>query len=170
MKTLLINSTVLVLITLSGCRTKDLSFAKFKSSETVKEHLSLDENRSVSEKGMRVIDFQDSGKLFVGLRIYPLDTFSLSVNQGFKGRASLIEYVGLKEGVIRLKDSSVLAANEEHKFRYVRDTKGQKTAVSKMRELRKKSLRNLAWILIVGLVVLNIWVWWRKGKSGSLLR
>ncbi|MGB4400605.1 MAG: hypothetical protein WBJ10_14630 [Daejeonella sp.] len=94
MKTLKLISIVVLILSLASCRSRELNLGRSKTSEIGKEKISLNENHSESVKGVRVVDIRDSSKQFVGMRIYPLDTFSLSVDKGFRGRAKMVEYWG----------------------------------------------------------------------------
>jgi hypothetical protein len=107
MKTLKMISIVIIL-SLASCRSREMSFGRSKTSETEKERISLNESRSESVNGVRVMEMRDSSKQFVGLRIYPLDTFSLNVNDGFRGKAKVVEYWGVEERVKEARDSSGL--------------------------------------------------------------
>ena len=141
-----------------------MSFSRSKISEIGKEKISLNENHSESVHGVRVVDFRDSSKQFVGLRIYPLDTFSLSVDKGFTGRASVIEYWGVKERVTAGKDSLGVVVKKGSSIGYVGEMKMRKNEVSKSREIRKESMELMGWLVIFGLGMFGFWVWRRLGK------
>ncbi len=164
MKTLKLILIVLILF-LASCRSRELDFARSKTSEIRKEKLSLNESRSEWVDGVRVVDIKDSSRQFVALRIYPLDTFSLSMNDGFRGRASVIEYWSLKERVSNGKDSSGLIARQEHTNGYAGEIEIRKDEASKSREVRKERMVLVGWIVIVGLgvfVLLTIRAHWKR--------
>ncbi len=160
MKTLKLISIVIIL-SLVSCRSREVSFGRSKTSEIGKEKISLNESRSELINGVRVVDIRDSSKAFVGLRIYPLDTFSLSVNNGFRGRASVIEYWGLKERVTEGRDSSGVVAKKEYSSGYVDEIEVRKNEVLKSREVRKESIGVMGWIVVFGAGVVIVWLWGR---------
>ena len=156
---------MVLILSLASCRTREMSFGKSKSSDVEKEKISLNENHSESIKGVRVVDIRYSSKQFVGLRIYPLDTFSLSVDKGFRGRAKMVEYWGVMERVREGRDSSGVVVKKENSSEYVGESEMRKNEVLKSREVRKESMGMTGYLLFIGVGLFIIWVWWRLKKS-----
>ncbi|MEJ7694695.1 hypothetical protein [Daejeonella sp.] len=172
MKTLKLISIVIIL-SLASCRSRELNFVKSKSSELGKEKISLNESHSEAINGVRVVDIRDSSRQLVGMRIYPLDTFSLSVDNGFRGRASVIEYWGVKESVTDGKDSSAVVVKKDYSIGYVGEREMRKNEVSKSREVWKISLRVMVLVVIMAVGMFGFWLWIRLirprecGEGGS---
>ncbi len=125
----------------------------------------MNESHSELITGVRVVDIKDTSKQFVGMRIYPLDTFSLSVDRGFMGRVSVVEYWGVKERVREGKNSSNVVGNKEYTRVYVGEIESEKGEFAKNRKVKNKRVVALMWVVTFGVGVLGFVVWSRVKRS-----
>lgn len=94
--------------------------------------------------------------------IFPLDSFSFSTENGFRGKAEKIELSGQLRRVLSRTDSAVLRVEKRSDRIYEAEERIEKSALSKTRVLESKS-RRVLWVFIglAGIIVLG---WWLRGK------
>lgn len=152
---------MIILISLLACRTdKFLQTKRAGSSEIQSASTRIEENSNTSYHGNEMISINDSSDQTYHVNIYPQDTFSFSIREGFKGKASKMEINGIARQVVNLVEEKELAAvkQESSKQSQVNKTRKEEAYVEKVME-KMKGGWNWIWICLVaaGLLVF-IWI------------
>ncbi len=156
------------LITLqAACRTKELNLAKDKTSTGSKQETQLDSRQSDSLTGHRMLHLTDSSRQFFRMTIFPLDTFTLSLQNGFKGRASSIELAGLKENIKMFYDSAAFTAEKQNTVRFDQQIKTSKTEQSSSKALRKSNLSWIPGLVVLALLAFIVLLGWKYKKAAK---
>lgn len=145
----------------AGCRTKHLEAHKSRLSGSFKESIATGVRQSETYQGRQVIIFKDSADHQYSLKIFPLDTISFSLENGFRGRASSIEVTGALRS--EKKTFSLSSAFSEKRNEIVREEgserQSKETAVSKKLEKRSWSITPI--LIVSGIVIVILVLWWR---------
>ncbi len=150
-----------------ACRTKELNFAKDKISTSSKQETQLESRQSDSVTGYRMLHLTDSSKQFFRVTIFPLDTFTLSLQNGFKGMASSIELAGFKEEMKMLYDSTAFTAEKQSAVRIDQQIKTSKTEQSSSKALRKNNLSWISGFAVLLLLAFTVWLGWKYVKKAA---
>lgn len=119
----------------------------------------------------RVVLLSDSNKQRYSIKIFPLDTFSYSVQDGFKGKASKIEVMGSSDYMRRILER-VLDLN-------VKKTDLKSSVNNEMSSLKKSSLKEVikhkgeGIVIVIVCIVFLVWVYCKvcrvlKGRAFKL--
>lgn len=158
----------MVVIGTSGCGSRNLSTNKLRSSLALKDKVNILTNENELYQGSKVIMITDSNDYQYKLKIFPLDTFTFSLENGFKGKASSIEFTGRLQQKTATTDSSTFAGRKQ-KTRHVglvRKVESEQLASSKA-----ISKIWLNWWLIAGLVVgIVLFIWMFNKLKGFAKR
>lgn len=150
-----------------ACRTKELNFVKDKTSTRSKQETQLESRQSDSISGHRMLHLTDSSRQYFRVTIFPLDTFTLSLQNGFKGTASSIELAGFKEEMKMLYDSTVFNAKEQRTLRIDQQTKTSKTEQSSSKTLRKSNSSWMSGLVVLTLLAFIVWQGWKYIKKAA---
>ena len=150
-----------------ACRTKQIAAKKSKSSVRVHDDVHFDSQQLTALVGRRFTHITDSSKQLYRVTIVPMDTFSLSFTDGFKGRASLIEYIGASEQQKVLTDNLVFASKSQSEIQLDSERKSSNVELSKSKHVKKNSVTLFAVLILVGLLLLNFWLLGKRGRLSS---
>ena len=162
MKTLKLISVVLIL-SLASCRTKDLERSKSHRSEKINEQAQSKSTMQESTQSRQHVLTSDSGTHSYSIRIVPLDTFSFSFESGFRGRAASVELVGLIQKDMETDVTSRLALEKASTRQYeITNT------VIKTEKIATKKLRKTNWLIlgvIISLGIGGVLYWWVRKRG-----
>lgn len=161
-KTMIVNTMVLgIVIGIGSCGIRKLNAGKSQSSLLVKDEISLLSNEYESYQGKRIIMIRDSNNQQYRLKISPVDTFTFSLENGFKGKASSIEFKGTFQQKTATTDSSTFNGRKEIATHagMIRKVQGEQLVSSKA---VAKIWFN--WWLVVALFVGSIFFLWTLHK------
>ena len=156
--------TAVVILTITACRTKHLNKQMTRTSDRQAQETTIKNKQNELYQGNRIISMIDSGNHQYRVNIFPLDTFSFSLHDGFKGRASVIEIIGTAHQVRQIRDSSSFIAKQQNETQYDLKSKSRETAVSRVKSLEKSKSSIIPVLLGIGLAGLIVWVGWRFWK------
>lgn len=163
MRTLIIKLfTLLILIIISSCSTRKMNRQKSASSASMQSEMRMQELQKDQLETKRKLLLTDTTHEQYTLTIFPLDSFSFSRENGFRGRAGRIELSGQLRRVLSRTDSAELRIEKQRGRIYEEQELIEKSAFSKTRVLESKSWRAL-WFFIglLGVVVLGWWLRFR---------
>ncbi|HEY1062179.1 MAG TPA: hypothetical protein VGE44_10870 [Daejeonella sp.] len=150
MQTLKINLFVLLmLIILSSCSTRKLNKQILKSSVSEQSEIRMKELKNAQYEGKRMILMTDSADVLYTISIIPKDTFSFSVQQGFRGKAQKIEVRGLHRRVKSRSDSTVVQFEQQSGRDYEEQKQSERSEL-----LKTRSLVTERWSVILVFIVL----------------
>lgn len=154
-----------IFLSLCHCSTKNLSTQKSRKAIHNTEDISIQSSERGFLQGSRLISMSDSVDNQYYIKISPLDTFSFSLQNGFKGKATMIEVVGTSQEVRKIIDSSSFRADRQNETQYDRKSRTKETTASRHKKLEKKKSTLLLNILVLGVSVLVIGICWRLWKQ-----
>lgn len=152
---------MIIMISLLACRTdKFLQTKKAGSSEIQSASTRIEENSNTSYVGTEIISLSDSSDHAYRVNIYPQDTFSFSIREGFKGKASKLEIKGIVRQVVSLVEEKVLAEEKQDYSKLSQVNKIRKEEASGEKVMKKKNVGwNWIWICLVAAgMIVGIWV------------
>ncbi len=154
----------LTMLSLCHCSTKNLSTQKSRKAVHSTEDISIQSSERGFLQGSRIISMSDSANNQYRINIFPLDTFSFSLQNGFKGKASMIEVVGRRQEVKKIIDSSTIRGERQEETQYDSKRSSRESTTSRQKNLQKKRSKLLLTVLTLGLSGLVIWFCWRLWK------
>lgn len=157
--------TLWVLASITACRTKNLSTQSSRISNRHAEDISIHDLKRDSLQSSRVIELRDSVNKQYSIKIFPLDAFTFSIKDGYRGKAAMIELFGTDQQVRNISDSSfstVKLGNETH---YNSQSRGRETSGTRVKALEKKSSVVAGILLLVGVMILFLWLFWRFRRT-----
>lgn len=98
---------------ITGCSLKKRLSDKSRSSIALEEEGSLVSNLNESSQGNRMILVRDSNDHQYKVTISPMDTFTFSMEKGFRGKASRIEVAGNLQRKTSVNDSSTFSGSRQ---------------------------------------------------------
>ncbi|WP_276359595.1 hypothetical protein [Daejeonella sp. H1SJ63] len=168
MRTLIFKLLILLtLIILSSCSTRKLNRQKAESSASAQSETLTQENHLARYDAKHILQMSDSTHELYTIHIIPADTFSFSLQHGFRGKAEKIEISGLRRKVKTLTDSTGIQAEQQSSQSYEEHQQSEKHDSAKSRVLENKS-RRVMWLLI-GLFGIILLGWWLKRWIRSML-
>lgn len=151
MRALIIKPILLILIIHSSCSTRKLNKQKLDNSTSVQSEIRKQEDHHIRYDGKRIILMTDSADEIYTIRIIPVDTFTFSAQNGFRGKAEKIEISGLRSRVKTLSDSAGIRA-EQKSSRIDEEHQQSRTHESaKSKVLEKESMMVMG--ILTGLVL-----------------
>ena len=156
--------SALIILIFCHCTTKNLSTQKSRKAIHSTEDISIQSSERGFLQGSRIISMSDSVDNQYYIKIFPLDTFSFSLQNGFKGKASLIEVVGTRQEVKKIIDSSTIRAERQNETLYNNKSTSKESIASRQKKLQKKRSTLLLPMLTLGISGLVIWICWRWWK------
>ena len=168
MKTTTKITTILLLaLCFCSCRSKNLSIRHERNAKEHQESSGLESRIKESTYTNQIIEIRDSSNQQYKVRIFPLDTFSYSVDSGFKGRAKSIELIG---SIIQRKDVSTIIADSAAKLTdevYKQQTSSSSKEIINTKALNKKSFGIIPFWIWIGLIIFIIYVVLKFSKISS---
>ena len=160
MKTIIINLlTLLILINFSSCSTRKLNKQILKSSASEQSKIRMQDLKNAAYEGKQMILITDSADERYTISIIPADTFSFSVQHGFRGKAEKIEVSGLIRRVQSRSDSTVLHAEQQSGRTYEEQHRSEKSDLSRTRILEKRFWPVImVFIVLAGLICIGWWL------------
>jgi hypothetical protein len=148
MRTLIFKLLILLtLIILSSCSTRKLNKQKSGSSTSVQSEIRKQEDHYARYDAKHILQMSDSTHELYTIHIIPADTFSFSLQHGFRGKAEKIEISGLRRRIKTLSDSTWVQAEQQSGQTHEEHRQSEKHDSAKSRVLEKKSMR-VMWLLI----------------------
>ncbi len=150
-----------MMIAMSSCRTKQLNNQKFSTSTEQTKDIKIHTTQDDFYQRSNVISMKDSTNQQFQVNIFPLDSFSFSLQEGFRGRAHAIELIGeinQRKEKLELSDST---AKKQYKSEY--HEKAESSAAAKMttKDLKKQSFNLIAVCVFIGIIGLVGYVYKR---------
>jgi len=146
-----------------GCIVLILGFhascSRILNSERNKAKLIQNEEvRMTSEQselifGNRLIQLADSSSKFFSIEIYPLDTFTFSVNDGFRGMASKIEVRGIMYERQKFLDSISFSTEKDQTIQYGSEYKIREKGLRASKEVKSPRLFWLVVLFLIGFII-----------------
>ncbi|MFA5244419.1 MAG: hypothetical protein WC380_03905 [Pedobacter sp.] len=169
MRTLMIKLfTLLILIIISSCSTRKLNRQKSESSASMQSERRMQELQKDQFETKRKLLLTDTTHEQYTVTIFPLDSFSFSRENGFRGKAERIEVKGMNRRVKTLSDSMMVQVGSQRGQTYEEQERIEKSDFSKTRVLESKSWRAL-WVSVglLGIIVLG---WWFRARVTGWFR
>lgn len=133
----------------AGCNSRLVNSERNRTKMVKKEDVRINSQTSELINGNRLLQFTDSSNKFFSIKIFPLDTFTFSVNDGFKGKASKIEWVGTEQDMKHFSDSMGIRAESEKSLRFELESEIKEKVIRASKEVKS---RRTNWVLGLGLV------------------
>lgn len=162
-----ISLLLLIALSVNSCRSKNLSIRHERNAKEHQESSGLESRIKESTYTNQIIELSDSSNNQYKVRIFPLDTFSFSVDGGFKGRAKSIELIG---SIIQRKDVSTIIADSAAKLTdevYRQETNNSSKEIINTKALNKKSFGIIPFWIWIGLIIFIIYVVLKFSKISS---
>ena len=143
--------TVLIL-SFSACRSKHLNNQRFRTSAVQTKDINIKTTQDDFYQRSSVISIRDSAKHQYQVNIFPIDSFSFSLQEGFRGRAHAIE---LKGEIHQRKETSELhgsTAKKQHSSNYHEEAKISGRAKGNNKDLKKKSFNLIVVLVFIGFI------------------
>ncbi len=147
-----------IILSLSSCHTKHLTTQKSRTSVSSTEDINFQAKHDQSYQGNRIISISDSTNQFYRVNIFPLDTFSFSIQDGFKGKASRVEVIKTVQQVKQINDSSLFTAKRHNETQYYSESEASETTASRIKSLEKKNSSIIVNLLGIGFAGALIWL------------
>ena len=155
----------LTILSFCHCSTKNLTTQKSRTATSHAEDISIQTSESGAFQGSRIIAMSDSVNQQYRINIFPLDTFSFSLQNGFKGKASMIEVVGTRQEVKKITDSNTFRAERQDETQYDSKSRSRVKTFNRDKSLEKRKSNIIVNILSVITLGVLMWLVWRKWKS-----
>ena len=150
---------LLILVNLSSCNTRKLNKNRSESSASEQSEIRMQDLKNAQFEGKRMVLLTDSADELYTISIIPADTFSFSVQNGFRGKAEKIEVSGLIRRVQSRTDSTVLHAEKQSGRTYEEQQQSEKSDLSRTRILEKRSWPVImVFIGLAGLIGIGWWL------------
>ena len=153
-----ISLLLLIALSVNSCRSKNLSIRHERNAKEHQESSGLESRIKESTYTNQIIEIRDSSNQQYKVRIFPLDTFSYSVDSGFKGKARSIEFSGSKS---QKKDASGIILDSAAKLTdevYRQETNNSSKEIINTKALNKKSFGIIPFWIWIGLIIFIIYV------------
>lgn len=143
--------TVLIL-GFSACRSKHLTAQKFRNSADKTKDISIKTTQDDYLQRSSFISIRDSTKNQYQVNIFPIDSFSFSMQEGFRGRAHAIELIGeihQRKETTELYDST---ATKQRKSDYYEKVKTSETTLGNTKHLKKRNFNLISVGFLIGVI------------------
>lgn len=161
------SSMVMLIAIQTSCRSRMVNSARIRNSEKMRESVNLKSKQNESLASSRATFMSDSTVNAYRVTIFPVDTFTYSPEEGFKGKARKIEASGIARQLKKTGDSSVTHFQKELQVDYRNSRDARKTESSKARVVKRKRI-GLIWgvsgVILTGLIL--GW-WYRRWRRGG---
>lgn len=152
--TILIKFCCITVLTfgLSACRSKHLTTQKFRTSADQTKDISIKTTQDDYLQRSSFISIRDSTKHQYQVNIFPIDSFSFSLREGFRGRAHAIELIG---EIHQRKETSELydsTATKQQKSDYYEKVKTSETVSGRTKDLKKRNFNLIAIGILIGVI------------------
>ena len=154
----------LFLAALTSCQTaKLLNRQKDKVQVAAQKTILMNEEQQILLNHHRQISFSDSSDQTYQISIVPIDSFSFSIQNGFKGRALSIEINGIQQIRKNLNDSSAesLEIHRSEKANIISKHTREQSTNLKAKEKESRMMSSKTMLILICLLVLTV-VWYGK--------
>lgn len=143
-------------MSLCACRSVERLVKRSKINLSEQSEISAVEDQTVFNE--RIVSLKDSGRNIYKIKIFPVDTFTYSIQGGFQGTAKTIEIIGAEE---ILKNTDVLEREIVQTQTTTKSTlASQIKKVERSGSRTSKSQNYLTFIVIGALgLILVLWGW-----------
>ncbi|MES3016613.1 MAG: hypothetical protein V4721_02490 [Bacteroidota bacterium] len=147
---------ILLIMSLCACRSVERLVKRSKINLSEQSEISAVEDQTVFNE--RIVSLKDSGRNIYKIKIFPVDTFTYSIQGGFQGTAKTIEIIGAEE---ILKNTDVLEREIVQTQTTTKSTlASQIKKVERSGSRTSKSQNYLTFIVIGALgLILVLWGW-----------
>ena len=160
-----IGCLISLLINQVSCSTRLLNSERKMTKELQKDDIRISSQQLESITGSRQINFTDSSSNMFKVTIFPLDTFTFSLEGGFKGKAMRIEAAGIIKQYKKMVDSSEMLFEKETRVEFENNRNVKKVESSKKRVIERKRVRWVSGITVMVVLSLVVWLWWKRRLS-----
>lgn len=153
----------LFLPVLTSCQTaKLLNRQKEKVQVAAQKTILMDQEQQILLNHHRQISFSDSSDQTYQISIVPIDSFSFSIQDGFKGRAQSIEISGIQQIRKHLSDSSAesLESHRSEKANIISKNTREQSTNLKAKEKESRMMSSKTMLILLGLMILVAGGWW----------
>ncbi len=155
----------LLMLSFDSCRIKNLDKQSLRVTDRQSTDLNIRHRQNENYEGKSFVSIKDSGDHQYRVNIFPTDTFSFSIQNGFKGNASRIEVLGTNRQTRIVSDSNSFYIGRQTEMLYDRESESKTTAVSRAKNLEKRKNSILPYLLGLVLGVVAVWLGWRVWKK-----
>ncbi len=162
---------MLMLLVTQSCRTRTVDSEKNRTKLEQKEEVRVNSLQSELLTGNRVVQLTDSSSKFFRVTIFPFDTVSFSLEDGFKGRATKIEVVGAEKNFQRVSDSVDITGSTNSTVRYKRENESNEKEITASKDIKSRPSGWLVVVLCLSVVtVVGYFFYWvrRQGTNITL--
>ena len=161
MRTLMIKLfTLLILIIQSSCSTRKLNRQKSESSASTQSEIRMQELQKDQLEAKRKLLLTDTTHEQYTVTIFPLDSFSFSKENGFRGKAERIEVKGMNRRVKTLSDSMMVQVERQSNRVYEAEERRERKEVLSGKMVDRKRWN---WVIVfLGLILAGWWFWGRR--------
>lgn len=144
----------------AGCNSRLVNSERDRTKMAQKEDVQIISKTSELINGNRLVLLTDSSSKFFSVEIFPLDTFTFSVNDGFKGKASKIEFMGIENEVQRILDSTGFRTEREKSLQYSRESQIKEKEIKSLKEV--KTRRSNLVLGLIGFIIFSYYLFHKK--------
>lgn len=131
-----------------------LNYERNKAKLIQKEEVRMTNDQSELIYGNRLIRLTDSSSKFFSIEIYPLDTFTFSVNNGFKGKASKIGVQGLIYKRQKFLDSISFSAENEQILEFRSENEIKEKEIRAIKDVKNRRSYWFAVLFLIGFMII----------------
>lgn len=159
MRTLIIKLfTLLILVIFSTCSTRKLNRQKSASSASIQSEIRMQELEKDQIEAKRKLLLTDTTDEQYTVTIFPLDSFSFSTENGFRGKAEKIEVKGMNRRVKTLSDSMMVQVERQSNRVYEAEERRERKEVLSGKMVDRKRWN---WVIVFLGLILAGWSFWR---------
>lgn len=152
--------TLLILIIQSSCSTRKLNRQKSESSASTQSEIRMQELQKDQLEAKRKLLLTDTTHEQYTVTIFPLDSFSFSKENGFRGKAERIEVKGMNRRVKTLSDSMMVQVERQSNRVYEAEERRERKEVLSGKMVDRKRWN---WVIVfLGLILAGWWFWGRR--------
>lgn len=156
--------TVLIL-GFSACRSKHLTTQKFRTSADQTKDISIKTTQDDYLQRNSFISIKDSTKHQYQVNIFPIDSFSFSLQEGFRGRAHAIELLGEIHQQKETSEQYDSTATKQQESDYYEMVKTSETTLGSTRHLKKRNFNLMSIAILIGIIGVAGYVYKRYYSS-----
>lgn len=166
MRTLILKLfALLILIIISSCSTRKLNRQKSERSSSIQSEIRMQELEKDQLETKRKLLLTDTTHEQYTVTIFPLDSFSFSRENGFRGKAEKIEVKGMHRRVRTLSDSTTIQAETQSDRVYEVEERREKKEVLSGRVVERRRWNWLMVVIVLLALILVGWSFWRGARK-----
>ena len=145
-----------------SCSTSLLNSERKRTKQLQKDDVHINSQQLESISGSRQINLTDSSSNLFKVTIFPVDTFTFSLEGGFNGKATKIEATGINWQLKKMRDSSELFFEKGTRVEYDNKRDVLKVESSKVKVIERKRVSWVLGLAVLVIISLLIWFWWKR--------